>query len=312
GSLISGAVSAVLEKSDDFGTLSEYGLIYYRDAMPFLTKIVFVESSYLTSRITGTILILAGVFLVSLTLFFFFSLGLSKFAMRPIEEAMRMERQFVDDVSHDLKTPITVVLANASILKKNREANVGEEMQWIDSTEDAAKNMMSLVNEMLTLSSLESGRTRPERVPTDLSSAAEKMTLQFESVAFEQGIDVVEDLQEDVLVLATPEIAERIAGSLLENAFKYEPRGGKVHIELKTEKKKALLTVRNDSSRISEEDLPHVFERFYRADKTRDASGGHGLGLPILKEFITSVGGEIEVRSSDEEGTVFTVTLDLA
>ncbi|MBO4411591.1 MAG: hypothetical protein J5794_05345, partial [Lachnospiraceae bacterium] len=116
GSLIAEAASSVLEKSDSFGTLSEYGLLYYRDVMPFLTKIVFVENSYLTGRITGTILILAGVFLVSLTLFFFISLGLSRFAMRPIEEAMRMERQFVDDVSHDLKTPITVVLANTSIL----------------------------------------------------------------------------------------------------------------------------------------------------------------------------------------------------
>ena len=104
--------------------------------------------------------LLALVLVLSLALFFFISVRLSKLAARPLEKAVAMERQFVADISHDLKTPVTVILANSSILRESPDSKVSEQLQWIDSTDTAAKNMMELVSEMLTLSSLESpGRT---------------------------------------------------------------------------------------------------------------------------------------------------------
>ena len=141
----------------------------------------------------------------------------------------------------------------------------------------------------------------------DLSAAAEKSVLQLESVAFERGVTLDSEIEENVFAAATTEYAERICTSLLENALKYEPAGGNVTLRLERTKKKARLTVRNQGSRIDPQDLPHIFERFYRADKTRGETQGNGLGLPILKKITELCGGTIDAASSEEIGTVFTV-----
>ena len=95
---------------------------------------------------------------------------------------------------------------------------------------------------------------------------------------------------------------------LVDNALKYEPEGGKVKISLTAMKKKAVLTVSNTGSFISPDDLPHIFERFYRGDKSRGEKGGHGLGLPIIKKMTELIGADISATSDKEKGTVFTVT----
>ncbi len=223
-----------------------------------------------------------------------------------------MERQFTADVSHDLKTPITVVLANSSILRSNPDADAKERMQWVESTENAAKKMMTMVEQMLTLSALEAKGRRIEKAPVSLSSTAEGVALGMDAVAYERGVTVETEIAENIRVLATEEYAEKICASLLENAIKYEPDGGQVELRLTADRKKATLTVRNRGGVISPEDLPHVFERFYRGDKARSAQGGHGLGLPILKQIVDLLGAEIRVESAPETGTVFTVVFDRA
>ena len=251
-------------------------------------------------------------YLGAMALVFLISLWLSGLAAKPMEDAMRMERQFTADVSHDLKTPITVVLANSSILKSNPDADAKERIQWVESTENAAKKMMTMVEQMLTLSSLEAKGRKLEKTPVSLSSTSERVALELDVLAFERGVTVETEIAEDVRVLATEEYAERICASLLENAIKYEPDGGRVDLKLTADRKKATLTVQNHGGVISQEDLPHVFERFYRGDKARTAQSGHGLGLPILKQIVDLLGGEIRVESSEDAGTVFTVVLDRA
>ena len=183
---------------------------------------------------------------------------------------MDMERQFVQDISHDLKTPVTVVLANNSILRSNPDATVAEQQQWIDSTDEAAKNMMELVNEMLTLASLEAAEKKSaeagtaELHPVDLTNSAQKCILQMESVAYDRGVELTTDIGEGITALGD-----------------------------------------------TAEDLPHIFERFYRGDKARSEKG-HGLGLPILKSTAELMGAELSASSSKENGTVFTAVFDAA
>ena len=305
------AVEAAAGRKEDFGHLSGYNLYYRKQGADSDLRIVLADSSYLSAQIWRRALVLLGVYALAIGLLFLISLRLSKLAARPMEQAVEMERQFVADISHDLKTPITVVLANNAILKSNPEAAVGEQMQWIDSTGDAARSMMDMVEQMLTLSSLESAGRQVEKQPVNLSACAEKSVLQLESLAYDRGVALREDIAEGVTVPGDEDSFLRILSGLIENALKYEPAGGSVDIRLGREKKKAVLTVSNPGSSISPEDLPHIFERFYRGDKARGGSGGHGLGLPIVKQLCDALGGEIRVRSNEAEGTVFTVSFDL-
>ena len=308
---IGAIVKTISDKEEQYGTLDEYGIIYFKDTVGGMIKMAIAERSYIGSKMAVGIMWLSVIFVLSLGVFFGISVLLSKRAARPMEDAVKMERDFVANVSHDLKTPITIILANNSIIRQNPDSHISEQSQWIDSTDDAAKSMMNMVNEMLTLSSLESSDKKTERVPVDISVVAQKAVLQTESLAYERQITVEEDISDETVVMATPSFAERICSGLIENAIKYEPDGGRVSVTLKTEKRHAVLSVSNAGSFIGEEDIKHIFERFYRADKSRTERSGYGLGLPIIKEVADRIGAGISVSSARESGTVFTVTFDV-
>ena len=309
-SLIEDVINEIIAQHKDFGKLREFGVIYYKESTENEYKIALTSGSYLTSGLAKSFVILFFVFLASMGIIFFISVRLSKLASKPMEEAIEMERNFVADISHDLKTPITVILTNNSIIKSNLDVPAAEHKQWIDSTDVAAKAMMKMVSEMLTLSSLECGAKEVENVVVNLSSAAEKCVLQMESVAYERDITIEDHIEEDVFISASQEYTEKICSGLLDNALKYEPHGGKIIIDVKHEKKNAVLRVTNIGSSIDAEDLPHIFERFYRGDKTRRMKTGHGLGLPIINRMTELVGAEISVKSTPENGTTFTVVFN--
>ncbi len=306
------AVRSAAAQTDAFGKLSGLGLYYYREDGADSSRIALADTAYLSSRTLKNSLTLAVIYVVTMALVYFISRRLSKLAAKPMEDAVELERQFVADISHDLKTPITVILANNSILRSSPEMPAAEREQWLGSTDEAARNMMQLVGEMLTLSNLDSVGRSAIPVPLDLSAAAEKAVLQLESLAYERNVRIETDLAENVIVRGDPEYCARICGGLVENALKYEPAGGRVTVALRTERKKAVFTVRNQGSRIAPEDLPRIFERFYRGDKARSSQGGHGLGLPIIRQMTENLGGEIRAESSEADGTVFTVTFALA
>jgi len=297
--------------AEDFGRLSD-GTYYYREGSAEVCKIALTDALYLRTTLTKSVLMLCAVFVGSMALILLVSVLLSRRAAKPMEDAVALERQFIADISHDLKTPITVVLANTSILKSCPEAAAAEREQWLDSTEDASRSMMHMVDEMLTLSELEAPDRKLTLLPTDLSAAAEKAVLQLEPLAYERGVTLRSEIAEGAVVPAASDYLQRICSSLLENAIKYEPDGGQVELTLTAVRKKATLTVRNTSSVIAPEDLPHVFERFYRGDKARNAQGGHGLGLSIVREITEKLGGRITAESAPETGTAFTVSFDTA
>lgn len=306
--VIIAAVQEARSMEADFGVLRESGLIYYRETVQETEKYAFADISYLRDRMVRSFLILLLVFLLTMGFIGLISLWLARRAAKPMEQAIEMERQFVADISHDLKTPITVILANNSILRSEPSTKVGDNLQWIDSTDEAARNMMHLIGQMLTLSSLESVEMTAKREPVDLSHIAEKCTLQMESVAYDRSITIETEIGEGITYQGDREYAERICSGLVENALKYEPDGGKIRVILSRQKKKALFRVENAGSVIEPEDLPHVFERFYRGDKARSQQKGHGLGLPIIRQMTELQGGEIQVESSAETGTAFTVS----
>ena len=137
-----------------------------------------------------------------------------------------------------------------------------------------------------------------------------KAALEMESIAYEKCVTLETALPEACSLRGNTDYLQRIVSSLLENALKYEPAGGRVQLTLTQDKRRVQLSVQNFGSTIPEEDLPHVFDRFYRSDKSRkNESGSFGLGLAITKEMVEKLGGEISASSSAEDGTVFQVTL---
>lgn len=301
-------VSAILAQDDDFGTINRYHIIYYRETAGSIVKIAVCDESYIGSRLFKTVMILSLAFILSMLVLFLISIRLARFAEKPLRQSIEMERKFVADISHDLKTPITVTMANNSILKANKNSSISDNMQWIESTDKASEDMMQLIGNMLTLSAVDTQTKKISTVPVSLTSAAERCILQFESVAYEKNVTLEESIEDDLTVLATEEYLKRICSSLVENAFKYEPNGGKVTVKAYSRKHRIFFTVQNQNSRISHEDLPHIFDRFYRGDKARTESKGHGLGLPIIHQMAKLCGANIEAVSNEHDGTIFTVT----
>ena len=232
---------------------------------------------------------------------------LSGWAVRPMAKAWDMQRQFVADASHDLKTPLTVILSNSELLKQQGEGNEAPELDRIES---AGKRMKDLVQKLLTLARMEDDPNRGAWEVMDLSDMVMESALAFEATAFEKGLTIDENVESDLAVRGDRAQVQSILECLLDNACKYADPGSSVTVSLeKAGKRSVKLVVHNTGSYIPPEDLPHVFERFYRADKSRTAGDSSGLGLAIVESVVESMQGSVSAQSSEEGGTAFTVLL---
>lgn len=313
-STIESAAQTIAQAADGTDVLSDYGLVYMKRSMKDGTYVTFADSS-LVERWESLAASLALAGAGALTVLFAINVFFARWALRPVEEAWKKQRQFVADASHELKTPLTVILANSSILEKHPETPLRENIQWLESTREEAVRMQELVSDMLSLAQAESTETY-EFARTNLSSIVSKEALQFESVAFERNVTIEDDIAEGMHVQGSTRALEKLVGTLIDNACKYAAEASSVTVRLSRQGKKAVLSVRNLGNPIPQESIEHVFDRFYRADKARthDDSRSFGLGLAIAREITESEshGGSIEVKSSAEDGTVFTVVLPLS
>lgn len=303
-------LKAVVAQESSFGTLHGLHAIYYRTEKGGLYKIALASTNYIDHSMLSLGLALLAIWVGAMLCFLLVSIRLSKTAVRPMEDAIRREKQFVADASHDLKTPLAVILANNSILRENPQATVSSLSRWIDSTQTAAKNMQQMIGEMLTLADVERQDAPLTMNTVDASAVVMKASLQLESVAYEKNVTLETDIPEQLTLRTNEDYLQRIAASLIENAIKYEPSGGCVNVRLSKAKHRIRLEIRNRNEVIPEEDLPHIFDRFYRGDKSRHGeTGGHGLGLSITKQMVERLDGRVSVASDSENGTTFSVLL---
>ena len=303
------AAQAAVEKEAGFGYLGDCDLFYLSAGKNDSAKVSLFPARYLRASLLQTSLYLLCAFALTMLACYGISRYISRLAVRPVEQAMNREKQFVADISHDLKTPLAVMQACRHILMENPGQTVAQAQAWLDRSGEAMENMQSLIDDMLALSAMDSGQRLPKREPVNFSAAVTKAALQMEAMAYDRGVALETDVQDNVFVTGDAESLLRAVSGLIENALKYEPRAGRVRIALSARGRKAVLTVQNFGTVIAPEDLPHVFGRFYRSDKARTAQQGHGLGLAIIQRSIQRMNGKIEAASAPETGTVFTVTL---
>ncbi len=324
--VILNANETVINSPQDEGYLEQYSLFYSKAPSRSIQGnclIAYADGSSMKDW-QSLVFILVVVGLSALIVFFVINIKFSKWAVKPIAISIKQQQQFTADASHELKTPLTVILANMAILKSQKDDSVESQMQWIDSTQLEAERMQLLVNDMLALSRPDSQKQQVICEDIDYSDLVEGEVLQFESVAFERGVELESSIEAGLYVSGNTERLCRMVGTLVDNACKYadvqETSDEKPRVDVTLVEKTvnsirantAELIVHNNGSAIPEEDLPFIFNRFYRADKARTSSkGGYGLGLAIGQEIAKEHNGNITVSSSPEEGTTFTVTLPL-
>ena len=300
-------VQAALEREDDSGVLGDYSLRYLRRIGVVSVRIAFTDCTMEQATMRSLLLRSGLVALAALAVLAGLSYCLAGLVVGPVKRAWQEQKQFVSDASHELKTPLTVILSSSELAAE--EQDVQRTKQYVEGIHAESLRMKALVEDMLTLARTESG-TRAETEAVDLSDTVLESVLAFEPVAFESGRELVYDIQPELTVMGSGVQLRRLTDILLDNAVKYAAEGTPVRLLLRQEGRCAALRVENRGETIPAEKLQHIFDRFYRADESRSGGEGFGLGLAIAQSIAQSHGGSIGCAS--EEGvTRFTVTLPL-
>lgn len=298
------------------GELKDYSLRYLKVPSTEGTKIVFADQRYERNNLKALLINCLLVFLAAVFLFLILSIFLSRLALRPVETAWRMQNQFIADASHELKTPLTVILANLQILSLHKECTIMDQQKWLNNTKEEAERMKQLVEELLFLARSDTGAVQASQMamaPLDFSDIVLNGVLLFESVAFENKVNLENKIDPGILLEGWEVQLKQVINILLDNACKYAGKHGSVSVSLKKSSHNAVLTVQNTGDPIPEKEQIHVFERFYRTDESRvRKEGGYGLGLSIAKTIVDHHKGKINLTSSLETGTIFTVSLPLS
>lgn len=281
----------IIDSSKVTGT--EDNLTFYKADKDGYTLVTFMDNTVINENAMTLFrytLIFGG---VALVLFFFLSVFLAKKIVNPLEESYQKQKQFISDAGHELKTPVSVVSANAELLSRE----IGDN-QWLQNIQYENERMGILVAELLQLARTESVKPQMEHI--DFSRLVAGESLPFESVAFEKGLTLNCNITNNICVEGNSTQLKQIVSILLDNAIRHSKDKGEVYLSLIKEHGCAKLSVINKGDEISTQQREQIFERFYRADTARNGEDKHyGLGLAIAKVIVTSHKGHIEVQCFD-------------
>jgi len=227
-----------------------------------------------------------------------------------IEGAFHRVTQFTADASHELRTPVALIRTTSEIaLRKHRSD--AEYREALDEVHAESVRTTGLIENLLTLARADAGKETLDRTPVDLASLVLEVSGQAEKLAQQKGITLACQAPEGIAPISGDrDTLRRLFFILLDNAVKYTPPGGQIQVGINQSPEKVTVEVCDSGGGISQQDLPHIFERFYRSDKSRNRdSGGAGLGLSLAKWIVEAHGGFIEVESAVDSGSTFRVAL---
>lgn len=292
------------------GIVAAYHLRYLRQDNGFFTRIAFVDMSMEQASLKGMMGSYLQIALAAFALLLAVSVGLAYWITRPVEQAWAQQRQFLSDASHELKTPLTVILSNAELMEASP---LGEKQaRWTDNIHSEAQRMRTLVEEMLILARADNMVRTVVFSDVNLSDTAADCALLFEPVAFEAGKTLEYDIPDGIFVSGDRDKLKQVISVLLDNAIKYGKDGGTIRLTLSGTDRQARLQVFNENAQgpIPADQLSRLFERFYRADASRGEKSGFGLGLPIAAAIAQEHRGTLRAES-DHTGTRFLFTLPI-
>ncbi len=231
------------------------------------------------------------------------------FLLDDITEAERLEnerKQFVADVSHELKTPLTVIKSYSETILENDDLDTATRTRFLKTVERSADQMNATVNQLLELSKSENAPPSAKE-PLDLVDALKEIVEAMQLELEKKELTCLIEAPEERTLLCEPDQLRRVMINLLSNSIKYSNPGGRITASIRETEGGVLFAVEDEGIGIERQHLPHIFDKFYRVDKARSrATGGTGLGLSIVHSIVTGMGGTVEVESTFGEGSTFT------
>lgn len=271
-----------------------------------VSRVIFLDCGRSLSSFRSTLLASVGLSLLGLLAVLVLLLVLSHRIVRPVAESYEKQKQFITDAGHELKTPMTIISADADLL----EMECGEN-QWLADIRRQAQRLTGLTNDLIYLSRMEEEQPKLQVIQFPLSDLAEEMAQSFAAPAQSQGKALEVSVQPMLSCTGDEKAIRQLISILLDNALKYSPQGGKLALKLEKQGRGALLTVSNTTAQPMERDkLSHLFDRFYRTDQSRSSqTGGYGLGLSIARSIVLAHKGKIRAESPDGTSLSVVVTL---
>ncbi len=265
--------------------------------------VVFVDGSMNRSSLMQSMTISGLVLLGSAALVLILIFLLSKKAVKPIAESYEKQKQFVTDANHELKTPLTLILANLDIA----EAELGQN-EWLDDIRSEGHRMTELVNQLVALSRMDEEGQPLNVTEVALGELVADTVAEFEPLAKARGKALAASIDKEITYLGDEALLHRLIGVLMDNAIKYCDQGGEITVTLQ-KGRRIVLTLENTYAAVEELELHRLFDRFYRADKARTFTGGYGVGLSMAKAIVEKHKGEISAYKKDATHIGFKVVL---
>ncbi|MEJ8548471.1 sensor histidine kinase [Brevibacillus borstelensis] len=262
-------------------------------------------------KMLDTLLYVLGIGgLAGILIALFAGLFLAKRALVPIQLSWEKQQQFIADASHELRTPLSVILVNLERLFRSPERTIEEESEHIMVSIQETKRLNKLVGDLLTLARSDSNELQILKQKVAMDELVKNSVHTFRQLAVVRGIEIETDIQHPLELSGDQERIQQLLVILLDNALKYSNEQGRITVSCKREGQGISLIVKDNGIGIAKEDIPYVFDRFFRADKMRSRqTDGTGLGLSIAKWIVDAHGGRIRAESEEGKGTAFTVWL---
>ena len=329
---VDGLIKNALASTEENGMIEDHDLEFMKKGMNNgSTAIAFVDNSSDTSMLRSELIRSIWISLAVIVVMFLLSLILSKLTIRPVERAWEDQRRFVADASHELKTPLTVIMSNTDMVErslKNLRDETGADpdsetrnistrkldrnLHRVENVREESLRMKELIGELLEVARGDVGQNVTEFQDVDLSELANDALLSWESMFFEKGKILTGDIDEDLHMNGDRVTLRRLIEILIDNALKYSSEKAETSICLKREKsgsRRVLhLSVANEGTPLTDEEISHLFDRFYRADSSREMTSGYGLGLSIAASVAEAHKGKIWAAADGDRGNIFHVT----
>ena len=269
------------------------------------TQVIFLDCTGDLSTFRTFLFTSCGISAAGLAAVFVLMLLFSNHIIKPVSESYEKQKRFITDAGHEIKTPITIIDADAEVLEADIQDN-----EWLMDIRKQTKRLAALTNDLIYLSRMDEEQQKIQTIDFPMSDVVSETAQSFQALAATQHKAVVTDIEQMITVNGDENSLRKLVSILLDNALKYASDNGTISVTLKKTGKTVNLTVSNPADNISKGNLNYLFDRFYRADKSRNSEkAGYGLGLSIAKAVVTAHKGKLNAYSPDGASVVINVQL---